>query len=90
MGDALPIEIYDNITAISGGHLGEHCELKYWQRLWFAKFCDRDGMRFVTIDKLNHTCCKFFNHNFEMVDRITTLRNQKVVQLIKEKADAGE
>ena len=58
-GAASPVNIEENQVCIYGGHLGEHADLRCWQRVWIAKVLDRGDARFVTIDKTNPGCITF-------------------------------
>ena len=89
-GAASPADIEENQVCIYGGHLGEHTDLRYWQRVWIAKVLDREDARFVTIDKTNPACLKFLNNDVSMVERLKTLRNDKVAQQIQAKRDAAD
>jgi len=89
-GAAVPVTIEEGQVCIYGGHLGEHTDLRYWQRVWIAKVLDREDARFVTIDKTNPACLKFLNNDVSMVERLKTLRNDKVAQQIQAKRDAAD
>ena len=69
--------------------LGERNATRYWQRVWVAKVLDRGDKRFVVIDEQNPHVSKF-NNNFDMVDRLTRLRNDLVSEKIATKGDAGD
>ena len=86
----MPVTIEESQVCIYGGHLGEHTDLRYWQRVWIAKVLDREDARFVTIDKTNPACLKFLNNDVSMVERLKTLRNDKVAQQIQAKLDAAD
>ena len=73
-GAAVPVTIEESQVCIYGGHLGEHSDLRYWQRVWIAKVLDREDARFVTIDKTNPACMKFLNNDVSMVDRLKSQR----------------
>ena len=85
-----PVEIVDNTVCVYGGGLGDRNEARYWQRVWLAKVLDRGEKRFVVIDKRNPQVAKFLGHNFDMVDRLTRLRNDLVSEKIAAKGHAGD
>ena len=89
-GAALPVTIEENQVCIYGGHLGEHADLRYWQRVWIAKVLDRGDARFVTIDKVDPGCKQFLNNGLSMVERLKSLRNEQVTQQIQAKLDAAD
>ena len=68
--------------------MGEHADLRYWQRVWIAKVLDRDDARFVIIDKTNPGCLKFLNNELSMVERLKKHRNDEVTKQIEAKLEA--
>ena len=70
--------------------MGEHADLRHWQRVWIAKVLDRGDARFVTIDKTKPVCLTLLNNDLSMVDRLKSLRNDQVTQQIQAKLDAAE
>ena len=86
----MPVHIEENQVCIYGGHLGEHADLRYWQRVWIAKVLDRGDARFVTIDKVDPGCRQFLNNDLSMVERLKSLRNEQVTQQIQAKLDAAD
>ena len=86
----MPVTIEENQVCIYGGHLGEHADLRYRQRVWIAKVLDRGDARFVTIDKVDLGCRQFLNNDLSMVDRLKSFRNEQVTQQIQAKLDAAD
>ena len=84
----MPVTIEESQVCIYGGHLGEHTDLRYWQRVWIAKVLGRGDAQFVTIDKMDRGCMKLLNNELPMVERLKKLRNDEVAKQIEAKLEA--